>query len=24
VRWQTGEALAPADPWTSMGNTGHW
>ena len=21
---QEGEALAPAEPWTSMGNTGHW
>ncbi len=21
---QTGEALAPAEPWASMGNTGHW
>ena len=21
---QKGEALAPAEPWTSMGNTGHW
>lgn len=21
---QEGEALAPADPWASMGNTGHW
>ncbi|WP_417209609.1 VOC family protein [Antarctobacter sp.] len=21
---QQGEALAPAEPWTSMGNTGHW
>jgi len=21
---QTGEALAPAEPWVSMGNTGHW
>ena len=21
---QKGEALAPAEPWASMGNTGHW
>ena len=21
---QTGEALAPAEPWVSMSNTGHW
>ncbi len=21
---QKGEALAPSEPWTSMGNTGHW
>ena len=21
---QEGEALAPAEPWASMGNTGHW
>ncbi len=21
---QMGEALAPAEPWASMGNTGHW
>lgn len=21
---QIGEALAPAEPWASMGNTGHW
>jgi lactoylglutathione lyase len=21
---QNGEALAPAEPWTSMENTGHW
>ena len=21
---QAGEALAPAEPWASMGNTGHW
>ncbi len=21
---QNGEALAPAEPWASMGNTGHW
>jgi lactoylglutathione lyase len=21
---QKGEALKPAEPWTSMGNTGHW
>lgn len=21
---QAGEALAPAEPWSSMGNTGHW
>ena len=21
---QDGEALAPAEPWASMGNTGHW
>lgn len=21
---QAGEALAPAEPWVSMGNTGHW
>jgi lactoylglutathione lyase len=21
---QTGEALPPAEPWASMGNTGHW
>ena len=21
---QAGEALAPAEPWLSMGNTGHW
>ncbi len=21
---QKGESLAPAEPWTSMGNTGHW
>ena len=21
---QKGEALQPAEPWTSMGNTGHW
>ncbi len=21
---QNGEALEPAEPWTSMGNTGHW
>ncbi|ASP20536.1 lactoylglutathione lyase [Antarctobacter heliothermus] len=21
---QEGEALEPAEPWTSMGNTGHW
>jgi len=21
---QKGKALAPAEPWTSMGNTGHW
>ncbi len=21
---QNGESLAPAEPWTSMGNTGHW
>ncbi|MEX0281581.1 MAG: VOC family protein [Arenibacterium sp.] len=21
---QNGEPLAPAEPWTSMGNTGHW
>jgi lactoylglutathione lyase len=21
---QKGEALPPAEPWTSMGNTGHW
>lgn len=21
---QNGENLAPAEPWTSMGNTGHW
>ncbi len=21
---QTGDALAPAEPWTSMPNTGHW
>ena len=21
---QMGEALPPAEPWTSMGNTGHW
>jgi len=21
---QQGEALAPAEPWTSLGNTGHW
>jgi lactoylglutathione lyase len=21
---QEGEALAPAEPWSSMGNTGHW
>lgn len=21
---QVGEALAPAEPWASMGNTGHW
>jgi lactoylglutathione lyase len=21
---QKGEALSPAEPWTSMGNTGHW
>ena len=21
---QNGEALPPAEPWTSMGNTGHW
>lgn len=21
---QTGEALAPAEPWASMSNTGHW
>ena len=21
---QRGEALAPAEPWASMGNTGHW
>jgi lactoylglutathione lyase len=21
---QTGEALAPAEPWTSMANTGSW
>ncbi len=21
---QKGEALAPAEPWKSMGNTGHW
>jgi lactoylglutathione lyase len=21
---QEGDALAPAEPWTSMGNTGHW
>jgi lactoylglutathione lyase len=21
---QMGEALPPAEPWLSMGNTGHW
>ncbi|MBT6507091.1 MAG: lactoylglutathione lyase, partial [Marinovum sp.] len=21
---QEGAALAPAEPWASMGNTGHW
>jgi len=22
--WQAGDALPPAEPWLSMGNTGHW